>query len=45
MRIPWTKRRDAAAETLASDWTRSLAWTSWEAPRNYIAGEASYAAA
>jgi HIRAN domain len=41
MRLPW-KRRPIDPPAVAADWIVSRAWVTWEAPRNYIAGEASY---
>lgn len=42
MRFPWPRRKPQ--EDLAGDWIAAAAWRRWEAPRNYVAGEASYAA-
>jgi len=42
MRLPWSRPKRAATPT---DWIETHAWLSWEAPRNYVAGEASYARA
>jgi hypothetical protein len=41
MRLPW-KRQEPAVELVPFDWIESRAWLSWDPPRNYIAGEASY---
>jgi hypothetical protein len=41
MRLPWSRPKPSAPVTPA-DWMQTHAWLSWEAPRNYVAGEASY---
>ena len=43
MRLPWKRPKPSASAVLVpTDWIASHAWLSWDAPRNYIAGEASY---
>ena len=44
MRLPW-KRRSSAGPLVIAEWLISHEWLRWDAPRNYIAGEASYAPA
>jgi hypothetical protein len=44
MRFPWS-RSTLAETTVPSNWAEQQLWAEWEAPRNYIAGEQSYAAA
>src|SRR5215218_7587848 len=41
MRLPWSRPKPMMTPT-PTDWIETHAWLSWEAPRNYVAGEASY---
>lgn len=42
MRLPWKRTTQPVAAAVRSDWIEARAWLNWEAPRNYVAGEASY---
>jgi hypothetical protein len=41
VRFPWSRNKSANAST-PPDWIERHLWVTWEAPRNYVAGEASY---
>lgn len=46
--MPWSRRTAPPAppaSVVAPDWIDADAWLEWEAPRNYIAGEASHVTA
>ncbi len=44
VRWPWSKP-NLADPNVPADWIEQRAWLAWEAPRNLVAGEASYLAA
>lgn len=39
MRMPWARSKPSVT---LDDWMTSGTWAAWEAPRNYVGGEASY---
>jgi hypothetical protein len=39
---PWSPKPALASPNVPNDWIGSRTWIEWEAPRNVIAGEASY---